>query len=545
MTEHTSEAMSASSREAGSGPSPVREYRASGMRKSFGGTRALDEVDFRCLPGEVHALLGANGAGKSTLVKILSGIMRPDSGTLYLDGEAIRFRNGREARSNGIALVSQELSLYPDLTVMENLFLGRESLHGGAVTAPREMRRRALPVLDAVGLQHSVLERPLRSLAIGAQQLVEIARALLEEPRVLILDEPTSALKAAQTRRLLQVVKELRTRDVAIVFVSHFLEDVFDVADVVTILRSGKVVNEATPLAHLTPDAVIRSMLGKALAADADVEETSLPFPIPPAPKDLGPLVFERASCRVAFEDVSFEVQPGEVVGLAGLEGSGAGDVLRVLFGRRKLIGGKVLLPNGGGVPRSTRAAVRAGVAYVPADRKATGLILDQSIYENVSMVTAGPLRRLGFLPSRRAKAERVRAWQDPVGLVMASPAMPVSSLSGGNQQKVVFAKWLEPMPSLVLLDDPTRGVDVGAKADMMQLIRAVAASGRVVLYTSTDLEEMSRVCDRVLVFYRRRVVGELRTPLTEHRLLDAVTRGVLAPPVDASIDERDGASSQ
>ena len=495
---------------------------------AYGGTQALSDVRMDCHTGQVHALVGANGAGKSTLVKILAGVQRPDSGELVLDGERVAFSNGRMAINAGVATVSQELNLFPHLTVLENLFLMREPLRAGILARQAEMRERAAPILDQVGLPMAYLGRQLQSLPLSTRQLVEVARALLQQPRVLILDEPTSALEAADTRRMLNVVRQMRSRDVAIVFVSHFLEDVFEVADVVSILRSGRLVERGTPLSELSPEYVIEAMLGKARQDDAGRDVSARSFPIPRAPKDLGPLVLREAASRGLLPPLSISAEPGEVVGLAGLDGSGASETLRLVFGQIKLTSGEVKLPMGQSAPKSVLAAVRAGIAYVPADRKADGLILQQPIYENVTMVTAGPLKRLGFLPRRLAKIERVEEWRDPVGLVMASASMPVEALSGGNQQKVVFAKWLESSPALVLLDDPTRGVDVGAKADMLKIIRAVADSGRVVVYTSTDLDEMTRICDRVIVFYRRHVVGELRPPLTEHQLLDAVTRGVV-----------------
>jgi ABC-type sugar transport system ATPase subunit len=511
---------------AGEGADP-EVYAATGVSMTFGATRALVDARFACRSGQVHALLGANGAGKSTLVKILAGVQEPDAGELRLDGAPVRFGSGREAAAAGVATVSQELNLFPDLTVLANLFLMREPLRGGVLTHGPEMRRLAAPVLEAVGLSPSLLDRTVGSLSLGSRQLVEIARALLQDPRVLILDEPTSALKAADTRRVLEVVKDLRRRDVAIVMVSHFLEDVFAVADVVTVLRNGRVVHEATPLAELTPDAVVESMLGKALAAGAAEDGAARSFPIPAAPAGLGPLVLDGAASRGTLEPLTLRAEPGEVVGLAGLEGSGASETLRLVYGQMPLTAGTVTLPSGRGGPSSMYAAARAGIAYVPADRKADGLIVDQPISENVNMVTAGPLRRLGFLPRERVKRERAAAWREPLGLVTRSIGAPVGALSGGNQQKVVFAKWLEAAPSLVLLDDPTRGVDVGAKADMMNIVRAVADSGRVVLYASTDLEEMAQLCDRVVVFYRRRAIGELRAPLAEHELFEAVSRGV------------------
>jgi ABC-type sugar transport system ATPase subunit len=503
-------------------------YAANGVSMTFGATRALADASVACRSGQVHALLGANGAGKSTLVKVLAGVLQPDAGELRLDGEPVRFASGREAGAAGVATVSQELNLFPDLTVLANLFLMREPLRGGVLTHGPQMRERAVPVLEAVGLQRSVLDRPVHSLSLGSRQLVEIARALLQDPRVLILDEPTSALKASDTRRLLDVVRELRKRDVAIVLVSHFLEDVFAVSDVVTVLRNGRVVHRAKPLSELTPDAVVEAMLGKALVAGGGRAGTARRLPIPPAPDGLGPLVLDGAASRGALEPLSLRAEPGEVVGLAGLEGSGASETLRLVYGQMALTDGAVTLPTGRRGPRSMYAAARAGIAYVPSDRKADGLIVDQPISENVSMVTAGPLKRMGFLPRKRVKRERAQSWREPLGLVTRSVSAPVGALSGGNQQKVVFAKWLESAPSLVLLDDPTRGVDVGAKADMMNIIRGVAESGRVVLYASTDLEEMAQLCDRVVVFYRRKAIGELRAPLTEHELFEAVSRAVI-----------------
>src|SRR4051794_691117 len=508
---------------------------ASGVDMDFGPTKALDDVSVEIRTGQVHALLGANGAGKSTLVKILAGVTRPTAGRLTLDGEEVHFRNGHQAVEAGIATVSQELNLFPDLSVMENLFLRREPLRGAAVVDRPTMRAAAKPVLAEVGLSASVLNQPLRSLSLGGRQLVEIARALLENPRVLILDEPTSALKAAETQRLLDVVRNLRNRDVAVVFVSHFLEDVFKIADVVTVLRNGRVIERAKPASAMTQQSVITAMLGERGTRKAASGRARTLRGIPATSKPAGPLVLSGASSRGVLDPVTLSAEPGEVVGLAGLEGSGASEVLRLIFGQLPLTGGSIRLPTGQKGARSMLGAVRSGVAYVPADRKADGLILESPIFENISMVTAGPLGRLGFLPSVRAKKARAQEWRERLGVVAGSDALPVATLSGGNQQKVVLGKWLETAPYLVLLDDPTRGVDVGAKPDLMEIVREVADSGRVVLYASTDFNEMASVCDRVLVFYRHAVIGELQPPLSEHELLEAVTRGVLQPSRDAA----------
>jgi ABC-type sugar transport system ATPase subunit len=512
------------------GADPAAVLVASRVHMDFGPTKALDDVSLEVRTGEVHALLGANGAGKSTLVKILAGVARPTAGEVWLDGKRASFSNGHQAVEAGIATVSQELNLFPDLSVLENLFLRREPLYGGSVVDRSAMRALAKPVLAEVGLPATLLNRPLRSLSLGARQLVEIGRALLENPRVLILDEPTSALKAAETQRLLDVVRNLRNRDVAVVFVSHFLEDVFKIADVVTVLRNGRVTESSKPCSELTQQTVIEAMLGARRVRQAGVGRASGERGIPAALKPAGSLVLSGAASRGVLDPITLTARPGEVVGLAGLEGSGASEVLRLVFGQLPLSGGTIELPTGRKAARSMSGAVRSGVAYVPADRKGDGLILQFPIFENVAMVSAGPLRRLGLLPGVRAKRARARRWQERLGVVAASTALPVGALSGGNQQKVVLAKWLEALPDLVLLDDPTRGVDVGAKPDLLEIIREVADSGRVVLYASTDFSEMAKLCDRVIVFYRHAAIGELRPPLSERQLLEAVTRGVLHP---------------
>ena len=517
-------------------------YSASGTEVRYGGVRALNSTDFDVHAGEVHALLGANGAGKSSLVKVLCGALVPTAGELSLRGAPVAFASAREAVAAGIATVSQELTLFEDLTVLENLFLMEEPRRLLGVTDRQAMRIAALPVLELVGVPRETLGRPLRSLSLSTQQLVEIARALLAHPKVLILDEPTSALKAHETRRLLSIVDDLRSQGVAIIFVSHFLEDVFQIADVVTILRNGDSVIERAPCASLTADSVIEAMLGSSVRARLEGEEvtgdesarTSHKISLEAPARPPGPLVLRDLTGPGLTKPLTLQAVPGEVIGLAGAEGSGASETLRLLFGARRSITGGVILPTGGPGPRSMTSAVRAGVAYVPADRKTHGLILDASIFENVSTVTAGPLRRSGWLPKRSQKIARTLRWKDAVGVTMSAPGAPVKSLSGGNQQKVVFAKWLDTAPSLMLLDDPTRGVDVAAKADMVRIIRDIADAGRVVLYASSDLQEMAQLCDRILVFYRGGAVGELDPPFTEHALLDAIATGVIRRALQA-----------
>ncbi|HVW48034.1 MAG TPA: sugar ABC transporter ATP-binding protein [Solirubrobacterales bacterium] len=500
-------------------------YTVKGLHKSYGGVKALDGVDFEIHQGEVHALLGANGAGKSTLIKVLVGGTEPDEGTLTLEGEPVAFANSREAADHGVAIVSQELTLFPHLDVLQNLFLGREPLAAGVALDRRAMRREAKPVLATIGLDVD-LNRKLAELRLGEQQLVEVARALLNQPKILVLDEPTSALQAAETERLLNVVRGLRDRGVAVVYVSHFLEDVFAVADRITVLRSGRVVVARRPREEMTIQGTVQEMLGEEGARETRAENASA---FEDAQAAAGPLVLDGVAVTGMLQPFDLTVEPGEVVGLAGLEGSGAHAVLDLIFGRLRPSEGTVTLPGGQGRPRTMNAAVTAGVAYVPADRKRLGLILNSSITENIASVKGGPLRRMGVVQRRGNMRRRAEHWRRELNIVTPSTALPAGSLSGGNQQKVVFAKWLEAEPSLVLLDDPSRGVDMGAKEDMHAIIAQMAASRKVVLYTSSDLEEMAKVCDRVVVFFAGRAVGELVSEnLSEHGLLESINVGAV-----------------
>jgi ABC-type sugar transport system ATPase subunit len=501
-------------------------YVATNIKKHYGGVKALDGVDLEVRPGEVHALLGANGAGKSTLVKILVGAEQPTEGKLTLNGEEVGFQNLGEAADSGIAIVSQELNLFPDFDVLHNLFLLREPLAGGLLIDRAEMRRRAEPVAEAVGLDVS-FDRKVGTLRLGEQQLVEIARALLNDPKILFLDEPTSALQGAETARLLDVVRRLRDRGVAIVYVSHFLSDVFAIADTITILRNGKAVAEQRDRETMSIPETVAQMLGEAgearrrMVADDPMADRE--------PANTAPLKLDGVSVRNLLQPTTLQAGPGEVVGLAGLDGSGAHTVLNVIFGRHKLDSGTVTLPSGALGPTGMTNAVRAGIAYVPADRNRLGLMLHKPLFENVATVTAGPLRRMGVILRNQRLLDRAEHWCGALKIKTPTTRTLVGELSGGNQQKVVFAKWLETDPRVVLLDDPSRGVDVGAKAEMHRIIAQMSARKRIILYTSNDMEEMAEVCDRVIVFFQGRACGELGgDELSEHRLLEAINTGVV-----------------
>ena len=487
-----------------------------GIRKSYGGVHALAGVDLAIHPGQVHAIVGENGAGKSTLMKILAGAEQPDSGELLVHGRSVAFANVNAASRNGISIVFQELSLFPDLDVLSNLFGIHQPSRFGFI-ARGEMRRRARPMLDRIGLEID-LNRTVASLNLGERQLLEITRALLDESQVLILDEPNSALNATESERLFGVVRDLRRRGVAVIFISHRLEEVFDIADVVSVMRDGRVVETVRCDATTIPK-VVRAMIGH--------EPSPPPVRRRQFASEGSALTLDNVSVKGAVEDVSLSVARGEIVGFAGLDGSGFLTVFDVIFGRRRADDGTVTLPTGRRGPRSITGAVRAGVARVPADRVNDSVSLEQPIAENITQVTAGALGRHGFLLRRSNLTERALGQREALQIRMASPWSPVQQLSGGNQQKVALAKWLEAQPDVILLDDPTRGVDVGAKAEIYAILRRLAEEGRVVLMSSSELPEYAQLCDRVYVFFRGRICGELsREQIADHALLEAMNTG-------------------
>ena len=490
-------------------------YRGVGLTRSYGGVRALRGVDVAFRAGEVHALLGANGAGKSTLLRLLAGAEAPDGGSLELAGSPVTFGTTQDAVDGGVATVFQELSLFPELDVLANLFALREPRRFGLVDR-RAMRRLAEPVLRQVGLDVD-LEIAVGRLSLGEQQLVEIARALLQEPKILLLDEPTSALQAGETARLMSVIDLLRSTGVAIVYVSHFLEEVMGIADVATVLRDGDVVLASVPMADLSVEQIVGAMIGDAVEPKSVGGRESTNGHREPV------LSVEGLEVRGPGARIDLVAHTGEILGLCGLEGAGQQAVLETLFGLRRGQAERIRLPDGLGAPSSPSRAVRRGVAFIPSDRKAAGGAMEQSIRDNVAIVSAGSLGRLGPFPSRTRMHERATRGMDALGVKAPSCDTRLGALSGGNQQKVIFAKWLETDPALVLLDDPTRGVDVATKAEMHGLIRELSEAGRVVVLTSSDTAELLQVCDRIVVICDGRSTVELDPAMsTEHDLLRA-----------------------
>ncbi|QKG27428.1 sugar ABC transporter ATP-binding protein [Actinomadura verrucosospora] len=494
---------------------------ASGLVKHYGGVTALDGVGITLDAGEVHALVGENGAGKSTLVKIVSGVVRPEGGTLALDGAPVRFAGARHAGAQGVAIVSQELMTYDDLTVLENLFPYGAPRRRGLVST-REMRRLARPVLGALGIDPPPHARA-GDLPLADRQLLEICRALLQEPRVLILDEPTSALPRDAAERLAGVVRRLAGRGLAVLYISHFLEEVMRIADRVTVLRDGRVVLPGAAAADVSLDSLVAAMLGEPEARAAVPSPNSKPA-VRRRPSGAA-VSLTGVTVPGLLRDVSLAVAGGEIVGLAGLQGAGHLAVLDAVCGRVRPASGSVRLPDGR-EPRSARHAVTSGVAFVSGDRKGRGLMLDKPLWENVTAVSWLGQGRGGFLPRRARLVDRARGHLERLR-VRGDVRAGAGALSGGNQQKVVLAKWLDASPSVLALDDPTRGVDVGARAELHAIVRGLAAEGKAVLIASSDLAELVELCHRVVVFQHGRIVGSLAgARLTEPELSVAMNAG-------------------
>ncbi|MFI7126984.1 sugar ABC transporter ATP-binding protein [Nonomuraea sp. NPDC050153] len=487
------------------------------VSKAFGAVRAVREVSLALFPGEVHALAGENGAGKSTIVKILSGVHRPDSGRILLDGEPVEFGGPADAQRAGVAVIYQEPTLFPDLSVMENIFMGRQP-RGRLGIDRRAMRAGAAELFDRLGV-HLDPDQPARGLSIADQQLVEIAKALSRQARVLVMDEPTAALSGTEVARLFGVARTLRSQGCALLFISHRLEEIFELCRRVTTLRDGAYVAEDL-IADITPDDLVRRMVGRELEALFPKQET-----------EAGEVALKvrRLTREGVFTDVSFEVRRGEIVALAGLVGAGRSEVARAVFGIDRWDAGSVEVVGRRLRPASPTAAMAAGLALVPEDRRQQGLVMDLSIERNIGLAGLADVRR-GPLISRMAERERARDWAVRLRLKFARLTDAVNVLSGGNQQKVVLAKWLARQPSVLIVDEPTRGIDVATKAEVHRLLSELAGSGVAVLMISSELPEVLGMADRVLVMHEGRLAAEIpRADATEESVMAAATGRSLA----------------
>ncbi|MDX3077594.1 sugar ABC transporter ATP-binding protein [Streptomyces sp. NPDC088354] len=484
-----------------------------GVSKSFGAVRALRGVSLRLYAGEAHALAGENGAGKSTLIKALAGVHRPDAGTVLLDGEPVEFHGPGDARDAGVAVIYQEPTLFPDLSVAENIFVGRQPRRSFGRVDHRAVRRSAAELFERLGVDLDP-DQPARGLSIADQQLVEIAKALSFDARVLIMDEPTAALTGSEVARLFGVVRALREQGAAVLFISHRLEEIFALCQRVTTLRDGAWI-ASEPVDGLTEDDLVRRMVGR------DLDEL-----YPKQATEVGEVALSvrRLTREGVFTDVSFEVRRGEIVGLAGLVGAGRSEVARAVFGVDRRDAGEVVV-NG----RALRAgapslAMAAGLALVPEDRRAQGLVMDMSIERNIGLTGFGATSRAGLM-SRGAERSRAVDWAVRLQVKYARLADVVGTLSGGNQQKVVLAKWLATAPQVLIVDEPTRGIDVGTKAEVHRLLSRLAGEGVAVLMISSDLPEILGMADRVLVMHEGRLTAEIpRSEATEETVMAAAT---------------------
>jgi rhamnose transport system ATP-binding protein len=494
-------------------PSTTPTLRLEGATKAFGAVAALSDGSVSLYPGEAHALLGENGAGKSTLVKILAGVYQPDSGSVIIDGAPVSLSDPHAARAAGISIIYQEPTLFPDLSVAENIFMGRHPLLAGRRIDWSEMRQLANGLFAQLGVALDPA-RVARGLSVADQQIVEIAKALSFNARVIVMDEPTAALSSVEVNRLFEVMRTLRSRGAAVMFISHRLEEVFATCQRVTIMRDGRFVR-TDRVEDITVDEIIKSMVGRDL-------DSLFPKTVTVPQGEV--LRVERLTREGEFVDVSFTVRSGEIVALAGLVGAGRSEVARAIFGIDRRDAGSVTVNGVALPPGSPTAAMAAGIGFVPEDRRQQGLVMELGIDHNVALASLGRLRHHGLI---RRRSERVLAadWARKLQIKFGQLRNPASTLSGGNQQKVVLAKWMARQPKLLIVDEPTRGIDVGTKAEVHRLLDQLVADGVAILMISSELPEVLGMADRVLVLREGRLVAELsRQEADETSIMRAAT---------------------
>ncbi|MFG2502736.1 sugar ABC transporter ATP-binding protein [Streptomyces sp. NPDC048441] len=490
------------------------------LSKTFPGVRALDSVDFTARAGEVHALIGENGAGKSTLIKVLTGVYAPDAGKLTYNDRQVAFASPLEAQHAGISTIYQEVNLVPLMSVARNLFLGREPRGRLGLIDFRRMHREADEALRRLGI-HIDVRRPLRELGIGTQQMVALARAVSVDAQVVIMDEPTSSLEPREVQTLFGVIRMLRDRGIAVIYVSHRLEELYEVCDTVTVLRDGKLVHTGR-IAALDRLRLVSLMLGREVG---DVQEEGVTNFSGSHENTASQPVLKAQALTVnrTLHGVSVDIRPGEVVGLGGLLGSGRSETAKAIAGALPPTSGHVLVAGTPVRTGSTPAAIRAGISLLPEDRKAEGIVPGLSVRENIALAALPRLSRFGLVNESRIDTI-VDTFMKRLRIKASGPHQKVGELSGGNQQKVLLARWLAMNPKVLLLDEPTRGIDIGAKAEVQKLIDELADDGLAVLLISSDMEELIEGSDRVIVLKDGKVIEELTGPtLTEDALMRAI----------------------
>ncbi len=487
-----------------------------GICKSFPGVKALQDVDFQLREGEIHALMGENGAGKSTLIKVLTGVYTKDAGEIMIGSPlaAVSIRSPQDAQKAGISTVYQEIPLCPNLTVAENMFIGREQ---GAKVQWKERERKAGALLESLGIPARPKQQ-LGSCSLAVQQMVAIARAVDMDCRVLILDEPTSSLDEKEVEMLFSLMRDLKAKGVGIIFVTHFLEQVYEVCDRITVLRNGTLVGEYQ-IEHLPQVELVAKMMGKELESLSVIDK--------PAGGTQGEVLYKaEALSSSECRPFDFQVVKGEVNGFTGLLGSGRSESVRAIFGADRVTGGRITVDGHSAVIHKPMDAMRQGIGYLPEDRKRDGIIADLSVRENI--ILALQVMKGFFHPFTNAQAEAFAdEYIKALDIKTASPDTPIKSLSGGNQQKVILARWLLTHPKYLILDEPTRGIDVGTKTEIQRLVLELAREGMSITFISSEIEEMLRTCSRLIVMRDRKIVGELSgSQLTQEQVMYTIAGG-------------------
>lgn len=469
-----------------------------GIDKSFGGNAVLKNAGFLLEGGEIHALMGENGAGKSTLMKILTGVYTKDAGTVIVDGQEVCYKNPQEAEKAGIVFIHQELNVLFDLTVEENMFLGKEIHNRFGVCDKKAMRAQVKQILDKLGVKIEPGE-VMSHLSVGQQQMIEIAKALMVDAKVIIMDEPTAALTQSETEVLFKVVKSLREKGVSIVYISHRMEEIFELCDRITILRDGSYI-ATKAIKDTDMNDVVKMMIGREIGERYPQRDCKIGDVM---------LDVQNLTCPGVFEKVSFQVRAGEVLGVSGLMGAGRTEIMQAILGNMPHVTGKIVLDGKEIQNKSPQQAMKNGIGFITEDRKVEGLMLEESIMKNISMANLGRISRHGVI-DRKAEQDLVKRGIEELHIKCFGPQHECDNLSGGNQQKVVFAKWIYTEPKVLILDEPTRGVDIGAKKEIYNIINDLAAKGVAIIMVSSELPEVLGMSDRIMVVREGMVRGVL-----------------------------------
>ncbi len=467
-----------------------------GIDKSFGSNQVLKNAGFFLKDGEIHALMGENGAGKSTLMKILTGVYTRDAGTVLVDGQEVVYKSPQEAEKAGIVFIYQEINSLFDLTVEENLFMGKEITKGFGICDKKAMRAKAKEVMDRMGV-HIDVGATMSDLSVGQQQMVEICKALMADAKVLIMDEPTAALTQSETEILFEVINSLRAKGVSIVYISHRMEEIFELCDRITILRDGQYIGTEY-IKDITMDDVVQMMIGREIGERYPKRECKIGGEV---------LRVEGLSHEKFFKDVSFSVRAGEVLGVSGLMGAGRTEIMHTIFGSLPAVSGKIFIDGFEHHIRNPREAIAAGIGFITEDRKTEGLLLEKSISENIEICNLGKTSVKGVRNAKK-RSELVKKGIEEFRIRCFGPEHECHNLSGGNQQKVVLAKWIYTEPKILILDEPTRGVDIGAKKEIYSVINDLAAKGVAVIMVSSELPEVLGMSDRIMVVHEGHVTG-------------------------------------